>query len=61
MEDVTLVLDNPRFIGLWTYRPYGGTRHYCATVLVDGMVQETEMYDTWAEALTGARHLIETT
>ena len=59
--NATKVLDHPRFIGLWTYRPYGVTRKFWVTVLVDGQVQETEMYDAWREALGGAARILETT
>ena len=57
----TDAFNDPRFIGLWTYRPYGGSRHFCASVMVNGIVQETEMYDTWIEALTGAAHILDKT
>ena len=57
----TEVFDHPRFVGLWTYRPYGGQRQFCASVMVDGVVQETKMYDAWAEALNGAARILETT
>lgn len=55
------VLDHPRFVGLWTYRPYGGARKFCASVLVDDQIQETEIYDLWNEAVNGARHILEKT
>lgn len=52
------VFDHPRFIGLWTYRPHGGTKKFCASVMVDCQVQETEMYDSWDEAVSGARYIL---
>ena len=55
------IFDNPRFIGLWTYRPYGGTRKYCASVVVKGTVQETEMYDSWQDAVQGAGEILQLT
>ena len=54
-------IEHPRFCGLWTYRPYGGRRKFCATVIVDGVVNETEMFDEWRDALHAAgRVLVET-
>ena len=57
----TQVFDNPRFIGLWTYRPHGRQRQFCASVMVDGEVRETEMYSTWSEALHAADGILDST
>ncbi len=57
----TSIIRHDRFIGLWTYRPYGGTRRFCASVIVDGEVQETEMYNDWEDALRQAAGILEST
>ncbi len=48
------VIRHDRFVGLWTYRPYRGMRKFCASVMVDGVTQETEMHDDWEDALRQA-------
>jgi len=53
------VLDDPRFVGLWTYKPQGAKRKFCASVRVNGLVAETGMYDDWADALVGAREILD--
>ena len=55
------VFDHPRFVGLWTYRAYGSARKFCASVMVAGTVQETEMCPTWPEAVDGARRILDET
>lgn len=52
-------LNHPRFCGLWTYRPYGGVRKFCCTVIADGIPSETEMFHTWQEAIFQAAEIIE--
>ncbi|MCH7720422.1 MAG: hypothetical protein IH988_05455 [Planctomycetes bacterium] len=61
MSEPSEVFDHPRFVGLWTYRPYGGRRRFSASVMVAGSVQETDMCDTWAEAVQGARDILKET
>ncbi len=57
MEFLTII-EHPRFVGLWTYRPHGGThggtRQFCVSVMVNGETQETEMFDNYGDALQAA-------
>lgn len=55
------IFSHPRFIGLWTYRPRGKKRQFCSSVMVDGEVQETSMYDDWEDALVEASEILEGT
>lgn len=52
------VLNDPHFVGLWTYRPAGRAREFSASVMIDGQVQETEMNATWGGALIKAKALL---
>lgn len=55
----TDVIDHPRFVGLWTYKPYGAERKFCASVMVNGLVAETGMYENWEDALIGAKEILD--
>ena len=58
---ITTVLDvltDSHFVGLWTYRPHGGERQFCASVMVDGVTSETRMYDDWKSALWEAASIL---
>ncbi len=55
------VISHPRFIGLWTYRPHGAKKQFCASVMVEGVVSETEMCKTWQEAVEQAGAILEET
>ncbi len=52
------VLEHPKFVGLWTYRPHGSNRQFCASIMAAGTIQETDMFDTWTDALTAATGLL---
>ncbi len=53
------VISHPRFVGLWTYRPYGVKKQFCASVMVEGVVSETEMCGTWQEAVGQAGAILD--
>ncbi len=53
------VFDHPKFVGLWTYRAHGGTRQFCASVMIDGVVCETPMLDSWEGAIGAAKSLLD--
>ena len=52
------VFTHPRFCGLWTYRPHGEERQFCASVMVDGAVQETAMFNDWESTVAAAYHIL---
>ncbi len=52
------VFRSPRFVGLWSYRPYKKKRRYCATVMAEGVPCETSMHDDWHDAVLEAREII---
>ncbi len=53
-REISTIFNDPRFCGLWSYRPYGGRRRYCATITVDGLPTETELCDNWQDAVAAA-------
>ena len=57
-EPDSAVLNHPRFVGLWTYRPFSEKRQFCASVMIGGVVCETKMHDTWGAALQQARAML---
>ncbi len=56
--DIDSIITNPRFVGLWTYRSHGQPREFCASVMVDGEVQETRMCGNWNSALQQAGQIL---
>lgn len=61
MFETNSAFSDPKFIGLWTYRPKGKKRQFCSSVMVNGEVQETGMYDEWTDALKEASEILEGT
>lgn len=55
---ITEIIEHPRFTGLWTYRPFGRKRKFCATVIVNGEPNETRMFIDWRDALKQAAEII---
>ncbi len=55
------VFNDRRFIGLWTYRPHGGTRGFSASVMVKGEVHETDMFSLWESAVIAAAEILDLT
>lgn len=58
LHQISLIINHPRFCGLWSYRPYGSRRRFCCTVIVDEETRETRMFDEWANAVKEAGQLI---
>ena len=56
---ITDIINHPRFVGLWTYKPYGAKRKFCASVMANGAVTETRMYINWEQALIDATEIID--
>lgn len=60
-DQISAVLNNSRFCGLWSYRPYGELRLYCCTIIVAGETSETEMFKGWTDAVKAAGNLLSKT
>lgn len=58
-SEIARVLENPRFVGLWTYRELGRTRKFSASVMADGYVMETKLCSSWLAALRLAQKILE--
>ena len=46
------------FVGLWKYHPRTGLVEWCATVVVDGAMFDTDNYPTIEEALNEAIDIV---
>ena len=53
LEDLRL-LEDPRFVGLWNH----GHGQVCASVIVDGVVQETSLRASWKDAIHEAARML---
>lgn len=56
---ISNIIQDDRFCGVWAYRPQNKQRRYSATVIVDGKITETEMHDHWTAAVREAGELLE--
>ncbi len=59
MEIVNAVITNPAFIGLWTYRSTTEQRRFCASVLHNGKIVETDLYLRWEDAIKAAKYIMD--